>query len=82
MYDMREKRLRDHKWLLKLAIGESIEQGLQQGIEQGLQQGIEQGIEQGKLEIIRNMQKEGMGIELIAKLSGLPRQEVEEILSS
>ena len=47
MYDMREKRLRDHKWLLKLAIGESIEQGLQQGIEQGLQQGIEQGIQQG-----------------------------------
>lgn len=35
MYDMREKRLRDHKWLLKLAIGESIEQGIQQGIELG-----------------------------------------------
>jgi hypothetical protein len=35
MYDMREKRLRDHKWLLKLAIGESIQQGIQQGIELG-----------------------------------------------
>lgn len=32
---MREKRLRDHKWLLKLAIGESIQQGIQQGIELG-----------------------------------------------
>ncbi|MFN4905200.1 MAG: hypothetical protein ACK5LQ_08225, partial [Planctomycetota bacterium] len=31
MYDMREKRLRDHKWLLKLAIGESIQQGIELG---------------------------------------------------
>jgi predicted transposase/invertase (TIGR01784 family) len=71
MYDMREKRLRDHKWLLKLAIGESIEQGLQQGIEQGLQQGIEQGIEQG----IQQGIQQGIELgELVGQIVLLQRQ--------
>jgi len=71
MYDMQEKRLRDHKWLLKLAIGESIEQGLQQGIEQGLQQGIEQGIEQG----IQQGIQQGIELaELVGQIVLLQRQ--------
>lgn len=45
MYDMREKRLRDQKWLINSATRD----GLKQGIEQGLKQGIEQGIELGAL---------------------------------
>ncbi len=44
--------------------------------------GIARGVEQGKLEIIKNMQKEGMDIELIVQLSGLPKHKVEEMLSN
>ena len=49
VYDIREKRLRDQKWLINSAMRDSLQQGLQQGIEQGLQQGIEQGIALGEL---------------------------------
>ena len=75
MYDMREKRLRDHKWLLKLAIGESIEQGLQQGIEQGLQQGIEQGLQQGIEQGIEQGIQQGIELgELVGQIVLLQRQ--------
>jgi hypothetical protein len=80
MYDMREKRLRDHKWLLKLAIGESIEQGLQQGIEQGLQQGIEQGIEQGIQQGIELGELVGQ-IVLLQRQLGLRVSTREELLA-
>jgi flagellar biosynthesis/type III secretory pathway protein FliH len=80
MYDMREKRLRDHKWLLKLAIGESIEQGLQQGIEQGLQQGIEQGIEQGIQQGIELGELVGQ-IVLLQRQLGLRISTREELLA-
>lgn len=36
VYDMREKRLRDQKWLINSAMHDSLQQGLQQGIEQGI----------------------------------------------
>lgn len=36
VYDIREKRLRDQKWLINSAMRDSLQQGLQQGIEQGI----------------------------------------------
>lgn len=36
VYDIREKRLRDQKWLINSAMRDSLQHGLQQGIEQGI----------------------------------------------
>ena len=52
--------------------------GMQQGIEKGIEKGIEQGELKGKLETARNMLRESMEPELIAKFTGLS---VEEILA-
>ena len=36
VYDIREKRLRDQKWLINSAMRDSLQQGIEQGIEQGI----------------------------------------------
>lgn len=46
MYDLREKRLRDQRWM----INSSIRQGLKQGLEQGMEKGMEQGRQEGRKE--------------------------------
>lgn len=62
---------------------EGKEKGLLEGIEKGMERGIERGIEIGlrkkEKEFIRNAINEGMDFALIAKLTGLPQQEVEKI---
>mgnify|MGYP001254971748 CR=1 FL=1 len=47
--------------------------------EEGLKEGLEKGLEKGKLEVARNAIKEGMELDLIAKLTGLPKKEIEKI---
>ena len=63
------------------------EEGVQQGIQQGIRQGIEQGIEQGfsdgsyqaKLETAKLMRYENLGIDLISKVTGLSKEEIEAL---
>ena len=43
------------------------------------EEGIEEGIEQNKLEIAKNMLKENTDIEFISKVTGLTKEEIEEI---
>ncbi|MBQ3634862.1 MAG: Rpn family recombination-promoting nuclease/putative transposase [Bacteroidales bacterium] len=40
---------------------------------------MEEGMKKGKIEIARNMKEEGMSIEMIAKLTGLTREEIEKM---
>ena len=62
-----------------------IEQGLQKGLEQGREEGLEEGLQKGKLdnqkEIIFNMHKMGIEIELIAKAVNLSIDDVNKILN-
>jgi predicted transposase/invertase (TIGR01784 family) len=68
---------------LKQGIKQGMKQGLKRGKEEGLKQGIkrgkEEGLKQGKEEMARNMLKEGLNINLIAKISGLTIDEIEEL---
>ena len=41
--------------------------------------GIEEGARRRNVELVRNAIKEGMEIDLIAKLTGLSKKEIEEI---
>ena len=60
-------------------IEKGIEQGIEKGIKQGIEKGIEQGIEQGKEETIIGMLREGLPMELIAKVTNYPVEKIEEI---
>ena len=56
-----------------------IEQGLQEGRQEGLEKGIQQGIRQGNIQNARGMKSEGIPAEIIAKITGLTRDEVEKL---
>ena len=58
---------------------EGILKGMEKGIEKGMEKGIEVGAKQGKIEVAKNAIREGMELGLIAKLTGLPKKEIEKI---
>ena len=51
----------------------------QEPFDKGKKEGIEKGRKEGKLEVVRNALKEGTEIDLIAKLTGLSKEEIEKI---
>ena len=62
---------------------EGIEQGKKEGIEQGKKEGIKQGKKAGaketKKETATKMLKEKMPLELIVKITGLTKEEINKI---
>lgn len=50
-----------------------LEKGLEQGREEGLQLGEERGLEKGKLEIAKHLLAQGLAVELIEQVTGIPR---------
>ena len=49
------------------------------GLEEGTKQGIEQGSKQKGIEIAKNMIKDNIGIDVIAKYTGLTKEEIETL---
>ena len=49
------------------------------GIEEGMQKGIKKGIEQNQKQVVINMLKENLDINLISKISGLSPEEILEL---
>ncbi len=56
---------------------EGIKKGRIQGLEEGRQEGIQIGISRKENEIIRNMLKDNLDINLISKYTGLSKSEIE-----
>lgn len=69
------------------ATNKGIEQGIKQGIERGIEQGIERGIEQGisqgelnrNIKVAENAITEGFDNSIIAKLTGLTVEQIEQL---
>ena len=55
------------------------EEGVQQGLRQGIQQGFADGSYQTKLETAKNLLDLGLSVENIAQVTGLSREEVENL---
>ncbi len=49
------------------------------GIEKGIKKGIKEGIENEKLQIVQNMLKKGLNIDLISEYTGLSIDEIESL---
>lgn len=56
-----------------------IKQGLEQGKEQGIEQGIEKGLEQAEKNYIYEMKREGISLEIIARISGKSIEEIKRL---
>ncbi|OQX75706.1 MAG: hypothetical protein B6D61_09930 [Bacteroidetes bacterium 4484_249] len=61
--------------------GEAVgkKKGEEIGIKKGEEIGIKKGEEIGKIEIAKNAIKEGLPVEMIIKLTGLPKDEIEKL---
>ena len=49
--------------------------------QKGKIQGIEEGMEKEKIEIAKNMLKEGLPIDMVSKLTGLSENEVKRLMN-
>ena len=58
---------------------ESLRIGIQQGIEQGIQQGFSDGSYKTKLEMASLMKREAFDINMIEKMTGLSKKEIENL---
>jgi predicted transposase/invertase (TIGR01784 family) len=57
--------------------GKGIEKGDKQGFERGDRQGFERGANQNRIEIAKNCIKEGMSIEMVARVTGLSAEQLQ-----
>ena len=60
-------------------LGTAKLEGLQEGREEGLQEGRLEGRQEEKRAIARNMKALNLPVETIAQISGLPREEIEQL---
>jgi predicted transposase/invertase (TIGR01784 family) len=84
MYDLREKRRRDQRWIINSSIRHGLEQGLKQGLEQGLEQGRQQGLEEGQQLGLKNGLDLGIlfgQIKSLQKLLGLEQIPLEDLMA-
>ena len=56
------------------------EEGKEEGIMKGMERGMEVGARKKELELVRNALNEGIEIELISKLTGLTKGEIDKII--
>jgi predicted transposase/invertase (TIGR01784 family) len=74
-YEESLKHYRD----LKGVIDTYFEEGEKVGIEKGRKEGREEGEDNKAKEIVQNSLKEGLSIEIISKITGLPVEEIEKL---
>ena len=63
---------------------EGMREGLEKGIKKGRKEGLAEGLKKGREETIRNivvnLKSAGMSIEIIANVTGLTKEDIEELL--
>ncbi len=83
MAELRQKYIMDRAAELDTAeekgIKKGIKQGMEKGIKQGMEKGMEQGIKQVSIEIAKRMKLKNIPINAIAEITGLTKEEIEEI---
>ena len=52
---------------------------IEKGKKEGLEQGLEQGAKQARLDDARRMLEEGISADVIARVTGLSREEIEAL---
>ncbi len=64
---------------LKGVVDTSFEEGEKVGIEKGMEKGIVKGKEIERMDIAKKLKTEGINIEIIVKLTGLSKEEIEKL---
>ena len=89
--EQREKAIRDHYSYMhaykeeglvegrEQGLVEGREQGLVEGRKQGLEQGLKKGLQENKIQNVVNGLKEGIDVDIIAKITKVSIQDIEKI---
>ena len=56
-----------------------VQKGMEQGLQKGMQKGLEKGREEGLLDAASNMLAEGFDVDLVAKCTGLPKEQIQAL---
>lgn len=87
-YDDSLKAFRDMNNIMNSAKKKAIEEGMKEGLKKGLEEGLAKGLEEGRkeglqeggkqkqLEIARNLQQMGVGVETICRATGLSAEDL------
>ena len=65
---------------IEQGIQKGIQEGIQEGIQQGIEQGIQEGIEQNRIQMIIDLNNNGVPLDIISKSSKLSIDEVKKII--
>ena len=77
--DKLDENLRKHDEYWN-GVEQGIEQGIQKGIQEGIEQGIQEGIEQNRIQMIIDLNNNGVPLDIISKSSKLSIDEVKKII--
>ena len=82
-YEDSLKAYRDIKNSLDTAKDEGRAEGMAKGMAEGLAKGMAKGLAEGRVEtlnkMVSEMKREGLGYDLIEKLTGLPQKDIDAI---
>ena len=80
--DYKEAKEAIIKYETKKAREKALNEGLQEGLKRGIEEGFEQGIEKNTREMVINMYKENISLDIICKCSKLDLEKVKEIIKN
>ena len=82
-YEDSLKAYRDIKNSLDTAKDEGRAEGMAKGMAEGMAKGMAKGLAEGRVEtlnkMVSEMKREGLGYDLIEKLTGLPQKDIDAI---
>ncbi|MBI1922723.1 PD-(D/E)XK nuclease family transposase [Candidatus Poribacteria bacterium] len=58
---------------------EGLREGLEEGLREGHERGLQEGLRQGKEQIALSLLREGADVDLVARTTGLNREEIEKL---
>ena len=70
---------KDEQMIKNTQLYSATQEGINIGISQGIKQGVNQGMKKEKILIAKSMLQENMNLELIHKITGLTKEEIEKL---
>lgn len=64
---------------MERGIAQGMERGIAQGMERGIAQGMERGVENTRKETALSMLKEGLPVDMVARITNLSIEEVKTL---
>ena len=64
---------------MRKGLKEGMEKGMKEGIEKGMKEGIEKGIGEERIRTARKMKAEGLGTDMITKITGLTPNDIDAL---